>query len=211
MVAMRDSSGAALAARRFAGLEPLGFEAGDNNWYRFVANGPTEKTDPSGQCDPVTGLAAGAILIGVGFGLCGCSPSPDCTKIAEGARNCHQATFGTDDPTIGYDVRAEDLRSGNFEKAFDRVVKATGYHEAPCGAVNVTIMVWYQTIGGRLLPTHSTRLDACGWRHVGIGGIAGEVYCCKTRNASGPGKHGLPDKDFADPSTGKPNNKCFAK
>ena len=48
MVAMRDSSKAALAVGRFAGWEPLGFEAGDENWYRFVANGPTGKTDPSG-------------------------------------------------------------------------------------------------------------------------------------------------------------------
>lgn len=48
MVAMRDTSGTALAVGRLAGWEPLGFEAGDNNWYRFVANGPTEKTDPSG-------------------------------------------------------------------------------------------------------------------------------------------------------------------
>ena len=35
MVAMRDSSKAALAVGRFAGWEPLGFEAGDENWYRF--------------------------------------------------------------------------------------------------------------------------------------------------------------------------------
>jgi hypothetical protein len=48
MVAMRDSSGTALAVGRFAGWEPLGFEAGDNNWYRFVANGPTINADPSG-------------------------------------------------------------------------------------------------------------------------------------------------------------------
>jgi hypothetical protein len=48
MVAMGHSSGAALAARRFAGWEPLGFEAGDNNWYRFVANGPTAANDPAG-------------------------------------------------------------------------------------------------------------------------------------------------------------------
>jgi hypothetical protein len=53
MVAMRDSSKAALAVGRFAGWEPLGFEAGDENWYRFVANGPTERTDSSGlnSCD----------------------------------------------------------------------------------------------------------------------------------------------------------------
>ena len=48
MVAMRDSSGSALAVGRLTGWEPLGFEAGDNNWYRFVANGPTAKTDPAG-------------------------------------------------------------------------------------------------------------------------------------------------------------------
>lgn len=48
MAAMRESSGSALAVGRFAGWEPLGFEAGDNNWYRFVANGPTAKTDPGG-------------------------------------------------------------------------------------------------------------------------------------------------------------------
>lgn len=29
-------------------MDPIGFDAGDNNWYRFVANGPTGKTDPSG-------------------------------------------------------------------------------------------------------------------------------------------------------------------
>ena len=33
---------------RFIGRDPIGFEAGDNNWYRFVANGPTGKTDSSG-------------------------------------------------------------------------------------------------------------------------------------------------------------------
>jgi len=48
MVAMRDSSSTALAVGRFAGWEPLGFEAGDNNWYRFVANEPTGRTDPTG-------------------------------------------------------------------------------------------------------------------------------------------------------------------
>lgn len=48
MVATRDSSGATFADGRFTGWEPLGIEAGDENWYRFVANGPTGKTDPSG-------------------------------------------------------------------------------------------------------------------------------------------------------------------
>jgi hypothetical protein len=56
MVVMRDSSGTALAVNRLTGWDPLGFEAGDNNWYRFVANGPTEKTDPSGLQEVNTGV-----------------------------------------------------------------------------------------------------------------------------------------------------------
>jgi len=33
---------------RFIQLDPIGFQAGDNNWYRFVGNAPTGRTDPSG-------------------------------------------------------------------------------------------------------------------------------------------------------------------
>ena len=33
---------------RFIERDPMGFEAGDNNWYRFVANGSTNSTDPLG-------------------------------------------------------------------------------------------------------------------------------------------------------------------
>ncbi|NBT35870.1 MAG: hypothetical protein EBT03_10110 [Betaproteobacteria bacterium] len=37
---------------RFIERDPIGFEAGDNNWYRFVANEPTQKTDSSGLVAP---------------------------------------------------------------------------------------------------------------------------------------------------------------
>jgi guanyl-specific ribonuclease Sa len=63
MVAMRDSSGTALAVGRLTGCEPLGFEAGDNNWYRFVANGPTGKIDPAGLYED---LAIEVVSIGTG-------------------------------------------------------------------------------------------------------------------------------------------------
>jgi RHS repeat-associated protein len=33
---------------RFIELDPIGFNAGDNNWYRFVGNGPLGRVDPSG-------------------------------------------------------------------------------------------------------------------------------------------------------------------
>ena len=38
---------------RFIERDPLGFEAGDNNWYRFVGNAPTGRNDPYGKCDEV--------------------------------------------------------------------------------------------------------------------------------------------------------------
>ena len=57
MAPVRDSSGTVLAVGRLAGLEPLGLEAGDNNWYRFVANGPTGSTDPSGLQTPCQTLS----------------------------------------------------------------------------------------------------------------------------------------------------------
>jgi RHS repeat-associated protein len=33
---------------RFIELDPIGFSAGDNNWYRFVGNGPTDSQDAYG-------------------------------------------------------------------------------------------------------------------------------------------------------------------
>jgi len=46
---------------RFIERDPIGFEAGDSNWYRFVANGPTGRTDPSGfdWLDAAANFAAG--------------------------------------------------------------------------------------------------------------------------------------------------------
>ncbi len=33
---------------RWLSEDPIGFEAGDSNLYRYVANNPTNHTDPSG-------------------------------------------------------------------------------------------------------------------------------------------------------------------
>jgi RHS repeat-associated protein len=44
------------ALGRFIQLDPIGFSAGDNNWYRFVGNGPTGKVDPSGL-EPVIAVS----------------------------------------------------------------------------------------------------------------------------------------------------------
>ncbi|MCG8649917.1 MAG: RHS repeat-associated core domain-containing protein, partial [Pirellulales bacterium] len=37
---------------RWISQDPIGFAAGDANLYRYVGNGPTTKTDPSGLVDP---------------------------------------------------------------------------------------------------------------------------------------------------------------
>ena len=48
--------------------DPIGFDAGDNNFYRFVGNSPTNFTDPSGlQYGPRGEPGAGGFLSGVGL------------------------------------------------------------------------------------------------------------------------------------------------
>ena len=43
------------ALARFLSQDPMGFAAGDANWYRYVGNTPTTATDPSGlACPPPT-------------------------------------------------------------------------------------------------------------------------------------------------------------
>jgi RHS repeat-associated protein len=54
---------------RFISTDPIGFEAGDSNLYRYVNNSSTMYTDPSGKIIPILalallgGLAAGAINV----------------------------------------------------------------------------------------------------------------------------------------------------
>lgn len=59
---------------RFIEREPVGFEAGDNNWYRFVTNGPTAFSDPSGLITITVGAlghdnVSQIILNGLAFAL----------------------------------------------------------------------------------------------------------------------------------------------
>jgi RHS repeat-associated protein len=50
---------------RFIMLDPLGFDAGDNNWYRFVGNTPTGFVDPSGKVpQAIIGAAVGCSFKG---------------------------------------------------------------------------------------------------------------------------------------------------
>jgi RHS repeat-associated protein len=48
---------------RFISVDPIGFEAGDTNLYRYVGNNSTNATDPSGEwANFVAGAAIGAVL-----------------------------------------------------------------------------------------------------------------------------------------------------
>jgi RHS repeat-associated protein len=40
---------------RFIELDPIGFDAGDNNWYRFVENSPAQNSDPLGLAEWIEG------------------------------------------------------------------------------------------------------------------------------------------------------------
>ena len=76
---------------RWLSNDPIGFDAGDNNWYRYEGNDPGNGVDPEGLfLDPGTGsiiiggitigsgisagaIAGGAIVGGVGFGIGYCT------------------------------------------------------------------------------------------------------------------------------------------
>ncbi|MDV3349818.1 RHS repeat-associated core domain-containing protein [Leptothoe sp. LEGE 181152] len=49
------------AVGRFISEDPLGFDAGDANLYRYVFNSPTNYTDPSGEATLVTLAAVGGV------------------------------------------------------------------------------------------------------------------------------------------------------
>jgi RHS repeat-associated protein len=51
-----------LATGRWTGQDPLGFDAGDANWYRYVGNGPTNGKDPRGLDEEGHAVAAGIAL-----------------------------------------------------------------------------------------------------------------------------------------------------
>ena len=56
---------------RFVSQDPMGFEAGDTNLYRYVKNQPTNSVDPSGKAEP--GWVTGAKRLGVVVFLTGCT------------------------------------------------------------------------------------------------------------------------------------------
>jgi RHS repeat-associated protein len=88
---------------RFIERDPIGFDAGDNNWYRFVANGPTGKTDPSG----LQSLSFGS---GLEYSLCVSSSKGDIAVLRpDGTRVGMNPTYspppdmlGTWDDLIGF-------------------------------------------------------------------------------------------------------------
>ncbi|MDA8259288.1 MAG: DUF6531 domain-containing protein [Betaproteobacteria bacterium] len=63
---------------RFISEDPLGFEAGDVNFYVYVGNNPVNANDPSGLCPSCVGMIYGGIAGGVG-GVITAGFSPDQT------------------------------------------------------------------------------------------------------------------------------------
>ncbi|MBM4023701.1 MAG: RHS repeat-associated core domain-containing protein, partial [Planctomycetes bacterium] len=53
---------------RFIERDPIGFKAGDNNWYRFVGNRPTTSTDPLGLIILCVGVGISGGYYGAGSG-----------------------------------------------------------------------------------------------------------------------------------------------
>jgi RHS repeat-associated protein len=53
---------------RWISKDPIGFAAGDVNQYRYVGNGPTNATDPSGLDPPLSPMGPGSHIYDPGYG-----------------------------------------------------------------------------------------------------------------------------------------------
>jgi RHS repeat-associated protein len=67
---------------RFIERDPIGFDAGDNNWYRFVGNQPAFLTDPSGLIEVGPPHNPGGPLEPPATGLT-CKGTDTCTTLIE--------------------------------------------------------------------------------------------------------------------------------
>jgi RHS repeat-associated protein len=90
---------------RFISVDPIGFDAGDTNLYRYVFNSSTNHTDPSGKIVPllaaflVGGLAAGAAGAAIG-GITGFARS-----LANAYDNGEELSWGTIGNALGEGVK----------------------------------------------------------------------------------------------------------
>ena len=76
---------------RFIELDPIGFDAGDNNWYRFVGNGPVGAVDPSGLDGGVTiGVVLGIAGVVIGYLSLGCQIGSPIGETVVKIDNCFQ-------------------------------------------------------------------------------------------------------------------------
>jgi RHS repeat-associated protein len=100
---------------RFISVDPIGFDAGDTNLYRYVFNSSTNHTDPSGKIVPllaaflVGGLAAGAAGAAIG-GITGFARS-----LANAYDNGEELSWGTIGNALGEGVKGAAYR-GEFKQ-----------------------------------------------------------------------------------------------
>ncbi len=121
---------------RFLQVDPIGFEAGDANLYRYVRNGPVNSCDPTGLADPVTVallLGGGALLAG---GIAGCGSTGEPPTSSPQAPVTMTGPLRSDHPQVDYPV--DDWWNRNkkrFIPQFDREQDA--YREYSRGCVGL--------------------------------------------------------------------------
>ena len=138
---------------RFIELDPIGFDAGDNNWYRFVGNGPVGRVDPWGLAGPypppltIPGLlwrwakpyfsfvgwgsiAAARMAVDTAFTLC-----PTITSCLPSCISCCDNTFAAGKITLLAETAAVALSCVQWSLRFPPPWNL--WASAGCGAVSV--------------------------------------------------------------------------
>ncbi|MDB9526004.1 hypothetical protein PN498_08405, partial [Oscillatoria sp. CS-180] len=90
------------AVGRFLSEDPMGFDAGDANLYRYVFNSPTNYTDPDGQLAiPLVSVVAVGAIVGAGIIINAQLQTPEAQEAIEDfAQWCWETVTGGYDPDL---------------------------------------------------------------------------------------------------------------
>jgi len=152
---------------RFIQLDPIGFNAGDNNWYRFVGNGPTGKVDPSGLIPLDTIWDVGNIIYDIAIGD-HVSLAADVAALAvpyvpAGSTKLVAAAKVAD--VVGWNSRA--VRSLKVEYKYIGIADNFRKHTLPASAASKTWMTMTKGNPSKFMP---------GWGDKEIKGLIQEAF-----------------------------------
>jgi RHS repeat-associated protein len=173
---------------RFIELDPIGFSAGDNNWYRFVGNGTVGRVDPSGLMGFQLSLTTsgtnawitvtdrcGNVTINPPFPPCS---DEDVRRETQSWNQCIAIVFDTYDLTLKGVIADRDQRLAEHDADLERLLNTCALRQDPLEVATCQIgvhhganiaeeAIWtaFTLKVGALAAARTTEILRCGLKH----------------------------------------------